>query len=121
MSAAFDRSAWRDRDRASHLFKELRRDVQRPLRAAWRLLRVGVPILGEGSVRSFGWRVMHVAVGLLAIDYIVFFSVFTADRYLLEVPLQLIQFNSIVDLVLEMSARLRHGNNPSRKGGVRCK
>ncbi len=57
--------------------------------------------LGKATVRSFGWRVMNVAVGLLAIDYVVFFSVFTADRYLLEVPMQLIQFNSIIDLVLE--------------------
>jgi diguanylate cyclase (GGDEF)-like protein len=56
--------------------------------------------LRKARIRSFGWRVMHIAVALLALDFFLFFSVFSTN-HLVHTPIEILPFNSIVDLVLE--------------------
>ena len=51
-------------------------------------------------MRTFGWQVMHVALGALVLDYFLFFAIFSADHFV-EMPIGLLQFNSVVDLVLQ--------------------
>ncbi|MEO7674151.1 MAG: GGDEF domain-containing protein [Pyrinomonadaceae bacterium] len=56
--------------------------------------------LRKSEIRSFGWRVMHVSVALLAADFLAFFFIFTARQFI-AFPIDFLQFNSVVDLVLE--------------------
>ncbi|MBK9153360.1 MAG: GGDEF domain-containing protein [Chloracidobacterium sp.] len=58
--------------------------------------------LRHSHLRSFGWKVMNVAVILLAIDFFLFFSIFSAN-YFVEMPIGILRYNSIVDLVLEIT------------------
>lgn len=50
--------------------------------------------------RSFGWRVMYVSLGLLALDFFSFFAASIAHS-LAGTPDDFLKFNSVVDLVLE--------------------
>ena len=50
--------------------------------------------------KGFGWRVMHVSVALLAIDFFMFFAIFSARQFF-EFPTDFLQFNSVFDLVLQ--------------------
>ncbi|HEX3100405.1 MAG TPA: GGDEF domain-containing protein [Pyrinomonadaceae bacterium] len=52
------------------------------------------------SNRSFGWKVMQLALGLLVLDFVQYFIVFTLHRYLL-IEFDYLQYNSAVDLVLQ--------------------
>lgn len=56
--------------------------------------------LGKAEMPSFGWRVMHTSLGLLSLDFLLFFTIFTGDRFV-AMPTGVLQFNSIIDLVLE--------------------
>lgn len=57
--------------------------------------------LRRSAIRTLGSRVMHVAVGLLALDLILTFIAYVADRFIAAAPSGLLQFNSVIDLVLE--------------------
>ena len=56
--------------------------------------------LRKSKIKSFGWRVMHVSVALLALDCFSFFAIFTIRQFVIF-PIDFLQFNSVVDLVLE--------------------
>ncbi len=56
--------------------------------------------LRKSRIKSFGWRVMHIAVALLALDFFAFFGIFTARQFV-SFPVDFLQFNAVVDLVLE--------------------
>lgn len=56
--------------------------------------------LRRSKIRTFGWRVMHIALGALALDFILFSTVFTLNRWF-AMPMELLQYNSIFDLVLQ--------------------
>lgn len=57
--------------------------------------------LWRTKVRSFGWRVMLVALALLVIDFFQYFVVFTARQYI-TMPTDYLAYNSIIDLVLQI-------------------
>lgn len=50
---------------------------------------------------SFGWKVMLVALGLLAVDFFQYFVVFTARRYI-EFDTSYLAYNPIISLVLQI-------------------
>lgn len=56
--------------------------------------------LGRSKESTFGWRVMHVSLALLALDFIVYAVAFTA-RNLAMLQTDLLSYNSVVDLVLQ--------------------
>ncbi|MGQ0541965.1 MAG: GGDEF domain-containing protein [Blastocatellia bacterium] len=56
--------------------------------------------LQKSKQRSFGWRVMHVALALLALDLFGYFVLFTA-RNVFEYSTSLLTYNSLFDLVLQ--------------------
>ncbi|MEP7212582.1 MAG: GGDEF domain-containing protein [Acidobacteriota bacterium] len=56
--------------------------------------------LGRSKMRSFGWRVMHVALACLALNSVLYTLAF-ASRYLSDTFAELLAFNSLVDLVLQ--------------------
>lgn len=58
-------------------------------------------MLRRSGSRTLGWRVMYVAVGLLTLDFFLTFALFFADKFITGVPIGILQFNSIIDLVLE--------------------
>lgn len=57
--------------------------------------------LQKSASRSFGWRVMQVALGLLVIDFLQYFVAFTARKYITFNDSYL-SYNPIIDLVLEI-------------------
>ncbi len=56
--------------------------------------------LRHSTIKTFGWRVMYVSVLLLALDFFSFFLIYSSHQ-LFGTPTYLLQFSSIVDLVLE--------------------
>ena len=60
--------------------------------------------LGNSIIKSFGWRVMRVALALLALDFFHYFAVFTLLEFEIDYPLLdgYLAFNPIIDLVLEI-------------------
>ncbi len=56
--------------------------------------------LKKPALRTFGWRVLHVSVGALVLDFFFFFAIFSLNHFI-EMPMQALQFNSVVDLVLQ--------------------
>jgi diguanylate cyclase (GGDEF)-like protein len=52
-------------------------------------------------LKTFGWNVMLVALGLLVIDFLQYFLVFSARQYF-YVEFGYLQYNSIIDLVLQI-------------------
>lgn len=57
--------------------------------------------LRKSGTKTFGWRVMNVALGLLAIDFFQYFIVFTARQFIVF-DTSYLAYNPIIDLVLEM-------------------
>ncbi len=57
--------------------------------------------LWRSKIRSFGWRVMEVALGLLVLDFVQYFAVFSIRQYML-IEFDYLQYNSVVDLVLQI-------------------
>ena len=53
------------------------------------------------KLRTFGWKVMLLALGLLALNLMQYFAVFTARKYLL-VDFDYLKYNSVIDLVLQI-------------------
>lgn len=53
-------------------------------------------------LRSFGWSVMHVSLGLLTVNYFLYFVVFSARNFL-AFDETFLSYNSIIDLVLQTS------------------
>jgi len=60
--------------------------------------------LRNSNIKSFGWRVMRVALALLTLDFFHYFVVFTLLEFELVSPLLdgYLAFNPIIDLVLEI-------------------
>jgi diguanylate cyclase (GGDEF)-like protein len=60
--------------------------------------------LKDSQIKTFGWRVMRVALVLLALDFFHYFIVFSALRsgYHIPLPYGYLAFNPIIDLVLEI-------------------
>ena len=61
---------------------------------------IGAIALGKVRTRSFGWRVMMVALVLLCVNSIQYFAIFWARQYV-QFESEYLQYNSIVDLVLQ--------------------
>lgn len=61
-------------------------------------------VLKNSNIKSFGWRVMRVALALLALNFFHYFVVFTLLEFDLMSPLLdgYLAFNPIIDLVLEI-------------------
>jgi diguanylate cyclase (GGDEF)-like protein len=57
--------------------------------------------LRKSDTKTFGWRVMNVALGLLAIDFLQYFVVFTARQFV-DFNTTYLTYNPIIDLVLEV-------------------
>jgi diguanylate cyclase (GGDEF)-like protein len=57
--------------------------------------------LRESIVRTFGWRVMQVALALLTIDFVQYFVVYSARQVLAWEPAYL-SYNPVIDLVLQI-------------------
>lgn len=56
--------------------------------------------LRKSREATFGWRVLHISLGLLAIDFFVYAVVFSARNFALF-QTDLLSYNSIIDLVLQ--------------------
>jgi diguanylate cyclase (GGDEF)-like protein len=56
--------------------------------------------LGKSRQATFGWRVMYVSLGLLALDFLLYSIIFSARNYL-SFRTDFLSYNSIVDLVLQ--------------------
>lgn len=56
--------------------------------------------LRKSELRTFGWRVMHAALAILAIDFFLYSVIFSA-RYLVDFDYGFLSYNSIVDLVVQ--------------------
>ncbi|MGH9946735.1 MAG: GGDEF domain-containing protein [Pyrinomonadaceae bacterium] len=54
----------------------------------------------RSELHSFGWRVTYIALGLLTINFFLYFTVFTA-RMFIDFNTDLLSYNSIIDLVLQ--------------------
>ncbi len=54
----------------------------------------------RSSLRTFGWRVMHVALGLLTVNFLIYFLAFTS-RLFVEFNTEFLSYNSIIELVLQ--------------------
>ncbi len=52
-------------------------------------------------MRTFGWRVMLVALALLTVDFLQYFVVFSARQYMV-IDFDYLQYNSVIDLVLQI-------------------
>ncbi|MBP9664176.1 MAG: GGDEF domain-containing protein, partial [Pyrinomonadaceae bacterium] len=57
--------------------------------------------LWRAKIRTFGWRVMLVALALLFVDFLQYFVVFTARQYIV-IEFDYLQYNSVIDLVLQI-------------------
>lgn len=57
--------------------------------------------LWKTKIRSFGGKVMLIALGLLALNFFGYFVVFTLRQYV-EIQESFLAFNSVVDLVLQI-------------------
>ena len=57
--------------------------------------------LWKTKIRTFGWKVMQVALGLLVFTFLQYFAVFTARQYLV-IEFDYLQYNSVIDLVLQI-------------------
>lgn len=57
--------------------------------------------LWRTKLKTFGWNVMLMALGLLFFDFLQYFAVFTARQYLL-IDFDYLQYNSVIDLVLQI-------------------
>jgi diguanylate cyclase (GGDEF)-like protein len=57
--------------------------------------------LRKSATKTFGWKVMNVALGMLAIDFLQYFVVFTARQYI-DFNTEYLTYNPIIDLVLQM-------------------
>lgn len=57
--------------------------------------------LWRTKLGTFGWKVMLVALGLLVLDFIQYFALFTARQYLI-IDFEYLQYNSVIDLVLQI-------------------
>jgi diguanylate cyclase (GGDEF)-like protein len=57
-------------------------------------------VISRLTLRSFGWRVMHVALALLSLNFLIYSAVFGA-RIFLVFDTAFLSYNSIIDLVLQ--------------------
>jgi len=57
--------------------------------------------LWRTKLRTFGWRVMLIALTLLFVDFFQYFVVFSARQYLL-VEFDYLSYNSVIDLTLQI-------------------
>ncbi|MBP6002579.1 MAG: GGDEF domain-containing protein [Pyrinomonadaceae bacterium] len=57
--------------------------------------------LWRTKIRSFGWKVMLVALGLLVADFVQYFVAFSMRQYF-DFPAEYLMYNSIIDLVLQI-------------------
>ena len=57
--------------------------------------------LWRSKIRTFGWKVMQVALILLVLDFVQYFAVFTAREYLV-IEFDYLQYNSVIYLVLQI-------------------
>lgn len=57
--------------------------------------------LWQTKLRTFGWRVMLTALGLLTIDFVQYFAVFSLRQYL-NFEFSYLAYNSVIDLVLQI-------------------
>lgn len=57
--------------------------------------------LKKSTTRTFGWRVMKVALSLLAIDFLQYFVVFSVRQFV-EFNTDYLAYNPLIDLVMEM-------------------
>ena len=57
--------------------------------------------LWRTKLKTFGWRLMLVALGLLMANFFQYFVVFTARQYV-EFETEYLSYNSIIDLVLQI-------------------
>ena len=57
--------------------------------------------LWKTKIRTFGWKVMQVALGLLVFTFLQYFVVFSARQYLV-IEFDYLQYNSVIDLVLQI-------------------
>ncbi len=57
--------------------------------------------LWRTKLNTFGWRVMLVALGLLTIDFVQYFVVFSLRQYF-SLEFAYLEFNSVIDLVLQI-------------------
>ncbi len=57
--------------------------------------------LWRSNIRTFGWKVMQVALVLLVLDFVQYFAIFTAREYLV-IEFDYLQYNSVIDLVLQI-------------------
>jgi diguanylate cyclase (GGDEF)-like protein len=53
------------------------------------------------KMRTFGWRVMVIALALLVVDFFQYFVVFSARQYMV-IEFDYLQYNSVIDLVLQI-------------------
>jgi diguanylate cyclase (GGDEF)-like protein len=61
-------------------------------------------VLRKSEIKTFGWRVMRVALLLLAVDFFHYFVLFSVLQFGSNVPLPYgyLAFNPVIDLVLEI-------------------
>ncbi len=57
--------------------------------------------LWRSNIRTFGWKVMQVALVLLVLDFVQYFAIFTAREYLV-IEFDYLQYNTVIDLVLQI-------------------
>ncbi|MBV9214849.1 MAG: diguanylate cyclase [Acidobacteria bacterium] len=57
--------------------------------------------LWKTPIRTFGWKVMSIALTLLVIDFFQYFVVFSVRQYYV-VEFDYLQYNSVIDLVLQI-------------------
>ncbi|MFN0278007.1 MAG: GGDEF domain-containing protein [Pyrinomonadaceae bacterium] len=58
-------------------------------------------VLWRAKLRTFGWRVMLVALALLVVDFFQYFVVFTARQYV-AINTDYLSYNSVIDLTLQI-------------------
>ena len=56
--------------------------------------------LWKTKIRTFGWKVMQLALGLLVVDFVQYFIVFSIRQYM-TIGFDYLQYNSVIDLVLQ--------------------
>lgn len=62
---------------------------------------IGLIELWKTNIRSFGGKVMLIALALLTVNFLGYFVIFTARQYV-EIQTSYLAFNSIIDLVLQI-------------------
>jgi diguanylate cyclase (GGDEF)-like protein len=62
-------------------------------------------VIRRVEMRTFGWRIMHAALALLAMNFLIYAIVFTA-RLFVDFESILLSFNSVIDLVLQTTLGL---------------